>query len=74
MTYVMERAPSGWKASHEVATDDPEELGFEPLSESRTVEVDADCRKQACARLLAKVYEAHAQRSTRLSAQSVDHK
>jgi len=57
MTYVVERAPSGWKASHAVATDYPEELGFEPLSELETVEIDADCRKQAWARLLAKVYE-----------------
>jgi hypothetical protein len=74
MAYVVERAPNGWKASHEVAADNPEELGFEPLSESETVEVDADCRKQAWARLLAKVYEAHAQRSTRLSVPSVDPK
>ena len=57
MAYVIERAPSGWKASHEVATDDPEGLSFEPLSASETVKVDADCRKQAWARLLAKVYE-----------------
>ena len=57
MAYVVERAPNGWKVSHEVATDGPEALGFEPLSESETVEVDADCRKQAWARLLAKVYE-----------------
>ena len=67
MTYVVERAPSGWKASHEVATDDPEGLGFEPLSESETVEVDADCRKQSWARLLAKVYDGYAPRSIRLS-------
>ena len=57
MAYVVERAPNGWKVSHEVATDGPEALGFEPLSESETVEVDADCRKQAWARLLSKVYE-----------------
>jgi len=57
MTHVVERAPSGWKASHAVATDYPEELGFEPLSELETVEIGADCRKQAWARLLAKVYE-----------------
>ena len=50
-------APSGWKTSHEVATDDTADLDFEPLSASETVEVDADCRKQAWARLLAKVYE-----------------
>jgi hypothetical protein len=60
MAYVVERAPGRLKASREVATDDPGDLGFEPLSESETVEVDADCRKQAWARLLAKVYEAHA--------------
>ena len=57
MAYIVERAPSGWKASHEVATDDPGDLGFEPLSESETVEVDADWRKQAWARLMANVYE-----------------
>ncbi len=57
MAYVVERAPSRWKASHEVATDNPGDLGFEPLSASETIEVDAACRKQAWARLLAKVYE-----------------
>ena len=57
MTHVVERAPSGWKASREVVADGPEDLGFEPLSASETVEVDADYRKQAWARLLAKVYE-----------------
>jgi len=48
---------TGWKASHEIAVDDSGDLGFEPLSASETVEVDADCRKQAWARLLAKIYE-----------------
>ena len=57
MAYVVERAPNGWKALCEVVADDPEDLGFEPLSASETVEVDADYRKQAWARLLAKVYE-----------------
>ena len=57
MTYVVERAPNGWKASHELATDDPGDLCFEPLSASEAVEGDAECRKQAGARLLAKVYE-----------------
>ena len=69
MAYVVERALSGWKASHEAATDDPEDLGFEPLSASETIEVDADCRKQAWARLLTKVYDGYAPRSIRLSAQ-----
>ena len=45
MAYVVERAPSGWNASHGAATDDPEDLGFEPLSASETVKADADCRK-----------------------------
>jgi len=57
IAYVVERAPNGWKASHELAADDPRELSFEPLAESETVEVDAACRKQAWARLLEKVYE-----------------
>ena len=68
MAYVVERAPGGWKASREAATDDPEDLGFEPLSASETVEVDADCRKQAWAGLLTKVYDGYAPRSIRLSA------
>ena len=50
MAYVVKRAPLGWKASREVATDDPNDLGFEPLSESETVEVDTNCRKQAWGR------------------------
>ncbi len=54
MTYVVERAPSGWKASHDAAAGDPEERGFEPLSESETVKVDADYRKQAWVRRFAK--------------------
>ena len=74
MAYVVERAPNGWKASHEVVADDPEDLGFEPLSASESVEVDVDSRKQAWARLLAKVYEAHAHRSTRLFVPSADPK
>ena len=57
MAYVVEWAPGGWKASDQIATDDSGDLGSEPLSASETVEVDADCRKQAWARLVAKVYE-----------------
>jgi len=57
MVYVVERAPGGWKASREIAVDDSEDLGFEPLSASEAVEIDADCRKQAWARLPAKIYE-----------------
>ncbi len=57
MVYVVERAPVGWKASREIAVDDSGDLGFEPLSASETVEVDVESRKQAWARLLAKIYE-----------------
>ena len=74
MAYIAERAPNGWKASHEVTTDDTVDLGFEPLSASETVEVDADCRKQAWARLLTKVYDGYAPRSIRLSAPNADPK
>ena len=57
MAYIVEREPRGWRASHATATTGPVDLGFEPLSTSETVEVDADCRIQAWARLLAKVSE-----------------
>ena len=55
MPWVAERAPEGWKYTHQhgVAVDD---LGYEPLSD-REEEVEADARKRAWARLLAKVYE-----------------
>jgi hypothetical protein len=72
MVYAAERAQSGWKASHEATTDDPEDLGYEPLSASKTGEADADCRRQTWARLLVNVYEAHAQRSIRWFASSAD--
>ena len=38
---------------HMVTTKDPEDLGFEPLSASETVEVDAHCRRQAWVRRFA---------------------
>ena len=43
MTYIVERASSGWKASHEVATENPEGLGLDPQLETETVEVDSAC-------------------------------
>ena len=53
--WVAERAPDGWKATHQhfAATED---LGDEPLSDVDE-EVGVDSRKGAWARLLAKVYE-----------------
>jgi hypothetical protein len=55
MPWVAERAPKGWRATHErdVAAED---LGYEPLSDGDE-EVAVDARKRAWARLLAKVYE-----------------
>jgi len=55
MPWVAERAPDGWKATHQLdgAADD---LGYEPLSDGDE-EVAVDARKRAWARLLAKVYE-----------------
>jgi hypothetical protein len=44
MVYVVERAPRGWRASHATATNGSVDHGFEPLSTSETVEVDADFR------------------------------
>jgi len=55
MPWVAERAPEGWRATHQrgVAAED---LGYEPLSDGNE-EVTVDARKRAWARLLAKVYE-----------------
>ena len=55
MPWVAERAPDGWKATHQLdgAADD---LGYEPLSDGDE-EITVDARKRAWARLLAKVYE-----------------
>jgi hypothetical protein len=55
MPWVAERAPEGWRATHQrgVAAED---LGYEPLSEGDE-EVAVDVCKRAWARLLAKVYE-----------------
>jgi len=52
---VAERAPEGWRATHQrgVAAED---LGYAPLSDDGE-EVNVDARKRAWARLLAKVYE-----------------
>jgi hypothetical protein len=55
MPWVAERAPEGWRATHQrgVAAED---LGYAPLSDDGE-EVNVDARKRAWARLLAKVYE-----------------
>jgi hypothetical protein len=55
MPWVAERAPEGWRATHQrgVAAED---LGYEPLSDGDE-EVAVDVCKRAWARLLAKVYE-----------------
>ncbi len=55
MPWVTERAPDGWKATHQnnAGSDD---LGYEPLSDDAD-EVTVDARKRAWARLLVKVYE-----------------
>lgn len=55
MPWVAERAPDGWKATHQHPAGG-EDLGYEPLSEEDE-EVCANARKRAWARLLAKVYE-----------------
>ena len=55
MPWVAERAPKGWKGSHQDPADE-EDLGYKPLSESEE-EVEINARKRAWARLLAKVYE-----------------
>ena len=52
---MAERAPDGWKATHQHPAGG-EDLGYEPLSEEDE-EVCANARKRAWARLLAKVYE-----------------
>jgi hypothetical protein len=55
MPWVTERAPEGWRATHQrgVAAED---LGYEPLSDGDE-EVAVDARKRAWARLLSTVYE-----------------
>jgi hypothetical protein len=55
MPWVAERAPEGWRATHQrgVAAED---LGYAPLSDDGE-EVNVDARKRAWVRLLAKVYE-----------------
>ncbi len=55
MPWVAERAPQGWKASHQHPAGE-EDLGYKPLSESEE-ELDINAPKRAWARLLAKVYE-----------------
>ena len=55
MPWVAERAPEGWKATHQRGAA-AEDLGYEPLSDGGE-EVNVDARKRAWARLLAKVYE-----------------
>ena len=55
MPHVAERAPEGWKASHPEAAPHADDPGFEPLPDEQ--EVDINSRKQAWARLLAKIYE-----------------
>ena len=55
MPWVAERAPDGWKATHQHSAD-AEGLGYVPLWDGDE-EVPVDSRKRAWARLLAKVYE-----------------
>jgi len=55
LPWVAERAPEGWKATHQRDAA-AKHLGYEPLSDGEE-EVDIDARKRAWARLLAKVYE-----------------
>ena len=56
MDHVVERAPQGWRAEHELkVASDQEALGFSPMSDSE--EVGLTARKSAWARLLARVYE-----------------
>jgi len=55
MPWVSERAPDGWKATHQHLTA-AEDLGYEPLPDVDE-EVGVDARKRAWARLLAKVFE-----------------
>ena len=52
---AAERAPGGWRSSHPNPLPDPNASGLEPLNDGEEVSLDA--RKQAWARLLAKVYE-----------------
>ena len=55
MPHVAARAPEGWRASHPPDAANHDDPGFEPLDDGEAVTVNA--RKQAWARLLAKVYE-----------------
>ena len=55
MPHVAARAPEGWRESQLSETSFLEGLGFEPLDDGEEVTLNA--RKQAWARLLAKVYE-----------------
>lgn len=70
MPWVAERAPKGWRATHQrgVAAED---LGYEPLSDGNE-EVTVDARKRAWVQQLAKRYRkvegpGFSQRSTRLT-------
>ncbi len=62
MPHVAERAPEGWKTSHPDAAPHADHPGFEPFPDGQ--EVDINSRKRAWARLLAKIYEGCAPRST----------
>jgi len=55
MPWVAERAPEGWKTTHQRGTA-AEDRGYEPLS-NEDEEVGVDSGKRTWARLLAKVYE-----------------
>jgi len=55
MPHVAARAPEGWRASHPPGAANDQDPGFEPPDDGEEVTVNA--RKQAWARLLAKVYE-----------------
>lgn len=57
MSWVVERAPEGWKASHPTVSG-AYDTAYEPLSESDE-KVDIDASKRAWACLLAKVYEVY---------------
>ena len=54
MPWVAERAPDGWKATHQHPAGG-EDLGYEPLSEEDE-EVCANARKRAWVRRFAKRY------------------
>jgi hypothetical protein len=55
MPHVAARAPESWRASHPLEAANHQDPGFEPLDDGE--EVTVNVRKQAWARLLAKVYE-----------------